>query len=172
MIPLALPAALKAVPWRLVSYLLIVVGLVVLGWRVHAWREGYLALPAAQEALQNEQACGEGSECLKRSDALQAAHRAINDQTVRDYETRIADIAARPVPREPVRLCRPARSSDVRVPGTAPATGAGQGAELPPEIGRDIAVELYGLADDADREALKLELLYGRDVALATPPKD
>ena len=168
MIPLP---ALSAIPWKAIGYGVAIGALLLLGWRVHAWREGYLALPAAQEALQNEQACGEGSECLKRSAALQAAHKLISEQVERDYEQKLADIAARPVPREPVRLCRPARTGDVRVPSATAATGPSQGAELPPEIGRDIAVELYGLADDADREALKLELLYGRDVALSQKPR-
>ena len=163
--------ALSAIPWKLIGYGVAIGALLLLGWRIHAWREGYLALPAVREALQNEQACGEGSECLKRSAALQAAHKLISEQVERDYEQKLADIANRPLPREPVRLCRPARAGDVRVPSTTAATSPSQGAELPPEIGRDIAVELYGLADDADREALKLELLWGRDVALATPPK-
>jgi hypothetical protein len=171
MIPLAIPAVLSKVPWRIVSYALIGVGLVLIGWRISVWRDAYKALPEVQAALAAEVECLATSKCAERVAALQAAHKAINDQTARDYETRIAEIAARPVPREPIRLCRPARPSGVRVPGAAAPTSPGQGADVPTEIGRDIAVELYGLADDADREALKLELLWGRDLALATPPK-
>jgi hypothetical protein len=171
MIPLAIPAVLKAVPWKLVGYAVAVLAILALGWRISVWRDAYKAIPEVQAALAAEVACLAPSKCAERVAALQAAHKAINDQTARDYETRIAEIAARPVPREPVRLCRPARPSGVRVPSASPATSPSQGADFPTEIGRDIAVELYGLADDADREALKLELLWGRDVALATVPE-
>jgi hypothetical protein len=170
MIPLAIPAVLSKVPWRLVGYAVAALAILALGWRISVWRDAYKALPEAKAALRAEVECLPASQCRTRLDAAQAAHRAINDQTVNDYEKRLADIAARPVPREPVRLCRPARTGDVRVSGSAPATGPGQGSDVPTEIGRDIAVELYGLADDADTEALKLELLYGRDVALSQKP--
>lgn len=167
MIPLA------AVPWKAIGYgLAFAAALAAVWWgvnRLHAMNEAYHALPAVREALEAEQACGEGSKCAERVAGLQERQKVIDEQTARDYETRIAEIAARPAPAGPVRLCRPANNR-LRVPGAAGPTSAGQGSDVPLEVGRDIAVELYKLADDADREALKLELLFERDTALATSP--
>ena len=184
-------AWLTGIPWGLIAFLvvcLIVAGLgiyvrrwqivlwavvaavVGIAWqRVTTWHDSHKALPAVQKALEAEQACGDGSKCAERVAGLQERQKVIDEQTARDYETRIAEIAARPAPAGPIRLCRPANNR-LRVPGAAPATGAGQGSDVPLEVGRDIAVELYKLADDADREALKLELLFERDTALATSP--
>jgi hypothetical protein len=157
--------------WRLLAYALAAAAALWMAMLVLHWRkDSTVRLPEAVAALKLEVECLPASQCRTRLEAAEAAHKAINDQTARDYETRIAEIAARPVPREPVRLCRPARPSGVRGPGATTPTGTSQGTDVPTEIGRDIAVELYGLADDADREALKLELLWGRDVALATVP--
>ncbi len=70
MIPLA---ALKAVPWRYVSYLLIVVGLVVLGWRCSVWRHSHtVTLPKVKAELALERACEPASECGKRIATLAA----------------------------------------------------------------------------------------------------
>jgi hypothetical protein len=168
MIPFILPAALKAIPWRLVGYGVAVGAILLLGWRVHAWHEAYKAYPKVVAALKAEEACDIGSKCQARQAAAEARQAAINDQTVRDYEQKLAEITSRPAPAGPVRLCRPASSGNVRLAPAAPATGAGSGSELPVEVGRDIAVELYQLADDADTEALKLRELWNRDVALST----
>ena len=157
--------------WRLIGYAIVILVLIWAALVVRHWHEdSTVALPKAVAALKAEVACEPASECGKRVAAMQAAHKAIQDETARKYETRFAEIAARPVPREPVRLCRPANNR-VRVPGAAPAVSTSEGTDVQVEVGRDIAVELYKLADDADREALKLELLYERDTALATPPK-
>lgn len=157
--------------WRLVAYAAAAVAAVWVLLLVRHWHhESTVALPEALQALKNEQSCGTGSECQKRTAALVARQAAIQKETVTEYETRLAEIAARPAPVIPVRLCRPA-DRGVRVAGPAPATGAGGGADVPLEAGRDIALELYRLADDADTEALKLRLLWDRDRALAQPPK-
>lgn len=140
-----------------------------MGWRVHAWREAYKALPAAQEALQAEIACGEGSECLKRALAAQAQAEAASQVILRGYEDELEALRNRPRPVQPIRLCRPRDPGGVPNGSASSATSASGGAELPVEVGRDIAVELYRLADDADAEALKLKALWSRDVALSQP---
>ena len=154
----------------------VAVGVVLLialaGWRVSAWHSAYEALPSVQEALAAEEGCLPPSKCAARVAALEARQEAISQQVVETYEQELADLRNRPAPTAPVRLCRPRPDSGgVRLSGPAPATGASGGAELPLEAGRDIAVELYRLADDADTEALKLRALWARDVALSETPK-
>jgi DNA polymerase-3 subunit epsilon len=58
--------ALGKVPWRLVGYGVAALAVLALGWRIHEWRQAFLALPAAQEALLDEQECNEGSKCAER----------------------------------------------------------------------------------------------------------
>ena len=165
---LAVKAFLAKLPWRLVGAGALVVAVALAGWRVTAWRAAYEALPGVQAALELEKACGEGSECSRRQAELATSHALTNQKVILTYEHELEAIRNRPVPATPVRLCRPAKAgSNVRVPGAAGGTGAGPGAELPLEVGRDIRLELYQLADDADAEALKLRSLWGRDLALA-----
>lgn len=164
-----LPAAVLALPWRLIGAVGLVAVVALMGWRVTRWHDAYAALPGVQAALELEASCGEGSECARRQAELATAHALTNQKVILTYEHELAAIRDRPVPATPVRLCRPAKAgSNVRVPGAAGGTSAGPGAELPLEVGRDIRIELYQLADDADAEALKLMALWGRDVALAT----
>lgn len=75
MIPLA---ALKALPWRLIGYGVAVAAVLALGWRVHAWREAYKALPGVEAELAAERACEPASACEKRlaTLALEAEQRA------------------------------------------------------------------------------------------------
>ena len=171
MIPLAW---LKLVPWRLLGVGAAAVAILLLGWRINSWREAYKALPAAQEALLDEQECNEGSRCAQRVLAFQARQDAFNREVADAYARQIDEIANRPVPTVPVRLCRPARQGGV--PGAKPpgaSDGGTSAGELPVEVGRDIAIELYRLADDADREALKLKWLQdwnrGLSVERETP---
>lgn len=162
-------AVLARVPWRPVGAVALVAAAALAGQRLSAWHAAYKALPGVQAALELEASCGEGSECARRQAELATAHALTNQKVILTYEHELAAIRDRPVPATPVRLCRPAKAgSNVRVPGAAGGTGAGPGAELPLEVGRDIRLELYQLADDADAEALKLRSLWGRDLALAT----
>lgn len=165
MIPLAW---LKLVPWRAIGAGALVVAVAFAGWRVTVWKEAHEALPGVRDALEREQQCLDGSKCADRVAALTVRQDEFNRQVAINYAKQIDEIANRPVPPQPVRLCRPARPSGV--PGAEPARAAdgsaGRG-DVPLEAGRDIAVELYRLADDADREALKLKWLQEWNRALA-----
>jgi hypothetical protein len=161
---------LNAIPWRLVGYAVAGAAVLALGWRVHAWREAYTVdLPAAQEALQREIACGEGSECLKRSISAQAQAEAASAVIVKGYEDELESLRNRPVRTRTVRLCPEATDGDVRVPpASGPADGAGAPAgELHGAAGPDIGPDLYQLARDADELAARLRALQGWNEALA-----
>jgi hypothetical protein len=161
-------AWLKLVPWRLVGAVGMVVAVALAGWRVSAWHDAYKALPAAQEALRDEIECKAGSECALRVAALTARQDEFNRQVATGYAEQLDEISNRPRPTVPVRLCRPARPGGLPGAGTpSPADGSAGSRDVPLEIGRDIAVELYRLADDADREALKLKWLQEWNRALA-----
>ena len=168
-----LPAAVLALPWRLIGAVGLVAVVALMGWRVTRWHDAYAALPGLRDALAREEACEEGSQCADRVAALTARHDAIAQEVAADYARELADIAARPVPVQPVRLCRPRGAGGVPN-GTAPGSvdGASAGRELPVVVGKDIAVELYRLADDADREALKLRWLqeWNRALSATEPP--
>jgi hypothetical protein len=158
---------LNAIPWRLVGYAVAGAAVLALGWRVSAWREAYKALPAAQEALQREIECGEGSHCLKRSLAAQAQAEAASAVILRGYEDEIEALRNRP-PAPAVRLCRPARGSAVHLPQPAgPADGTAPGGDVPLEASGDIGQRLFALADACDAEALKLRYLQDWNRALA-----
>lgn len=162
MIPLTL------IPWRAIGAGAAVVAVALMGWRVSVWKQAHEALPGVRDALEREEACLDGSKCRDRVAALVARQDEFNRQVATGYAQQLDEISNRPVPTQPVRLCRPARQGGV--PGAKPAGAAdgnaGRG-ELPVEVGRDIAVELYRLADDADREALKLKWLQEWNRALA-----
>ena len=158
---------LKLVPWRAIGAGMGVVAVMALGWRVSAWREAYKALPAAQEALLDEQECNEGSRCAERVLAFQARQDAFNREVAIRYAEQLDEINRRQ-PAPPVRLCRPARQGGV--PGAAPARpvdGAAPGGVVPVETSGDIGQRLFDLADDADREALKLKWLQDWNRGLA-----
>lgn len=162
---------LKLVPWRAVGAGMGVVAVMALGWRVSAWREAYKALPAAQEALLDEQECNEGSKCAARVIAFQARQDAFNREVADAYARQIDEIAARP-PAPVVRLCRPRGSGGV--PSAQPAgaaDAAAPGGVVPIEASGDIGQRLFDLADDADREAVKLRSLQQWNQALSTQPK-
>lgn len=166
MIPLAW---IKLVPWRAVGAGAAVVALVFGLWRISVWYESHHKdLPAAQEALRDEIECKAGSQCALRVAALTARQEEFNRQVATGYAEQLDEISNRPRPAVPVRLCRPARPGGL--PGaksTGTADGSAGSRDVPLEIGRDIAAELYQLADDADREALKLKWLQEWNRALA-----
>lgn len=165
-----LPAAVLALPWRLIAAVGLVAVVALMGWRVTRWHDAYAALPGLRDALAREEACEEGSQCADRVAALTARHDAIAQEVAADYARELADIAARPVPVQPVRLCRPRGAGGVPN-GTAPGTvdGASAGRELQIETSGDIGQRLFNLADQADREALKLRYLQEWNRALAAP---
>ena len=154
--------------WRVGAAVGVVIVIALMGWRVSAWHTAYEALPGVRDALEREEGCLDGSKCAERVAALRASQAAVEANILQGYEHELAALRDRPVPSVPVRLCRPANRGPVRDGAAAPATGPGDGPDVPLEAGRDIAVELYRLADDADAEALKLRALWDRDVALAS----
>ena len=158
----------SAVPWKLVGYGVLAAAVGLLTWRVIAWHHAYHdELPAALAALKLEVECGPGSQCQAREEALRKAQAAKEAEVIGEYERELADLRNRPVPTTPVRLCRPANRGAVRDGSTAGPVSPSGGAELPVEVGRDIRVELYRLADDADAEALKLKALWQWNEALS-----
>ena len=82
---------------RLVASLAVVIGTVVLVWRIHAWREGYLERDAAVAALKAERACETGTACAGRAvkaradgeAAVENAFRAAQE-AAREAQARIA----------------------------------------------------------------------------------
>lgn len=175
MIPLAIPAALRAVPWRLVLWAGVVAAIGLAGWRVGTWKRAYDELPAAQEALQREIECGEGSACLERSLAAQAQAGAASAVVIRGYEDEIEKLRNRPVPVRAVRLCPPAGAGDVRHANPAGRADAGTtaGGEFSGAAGSnpDIGPALYQLARDADEIVAQCRGLQNWNRALAAPAK-
>ena len=170
MIPLAIPAALKVVPWRLIGWGALVAVVALAGWRVSAWRAAYVALPGVQEALALEESCEDGSRCYERQRALQEAASHATVVAVESYEAELAALRGRPA--RVVRLCREAGSGDVR--GAGPAAGpdgAGPAAgELPGKAGGDIGPGLYQLARDADEVAARLRALQQFNASVSKAP--
>jgi hypothetical protein len=171
MIPLAIPAVLKAVPWKLVGYAVAVLAILALGWRISVWREAYKALPEVKAALAAEEQCLPASSCGIRVAALQVRQKAITETVVKGYEDEIREIRSRPVPERVIRVCRPSGAGGVRVPTVAGGTGEGAAAtggvdradEYPTGPFREYALDCAALAAQA-------RWIIRRDVALATPP--
>jgi hypothetical protein len=172
MIPLAIPAVLKAVPWKLVGYAVAVLAILALGWRISVWRDAYKALPEAKAALEAEVACLAPSKCAERVAALQARQAVISETVVRGYEDEIKSLRDRPVTVRTVRLCPDSRAGGVS--GSNPAAGTDGASptagELHGSAQPDIGPDLYQLARDADEIAARLRALQGWNKALATPP--
>jgi hypothetical protein len=170
MIPLAIPAALKVVPWRLVGAAAAVAVVAFAGWRVSAWKASHEALPGIREALAREEGCQDGSKCYERQNALQeaAGHAAV--VAVESYEAEIAALRARPA--RVVRLCPAARPGDVRGSGPAAGTDGASAAagQLHGSAGPDLGPDLYRLARDADEVAARLRALQRWNQALSTQP--
>jgi len=163
---------LKGLPWRAIGAVALVLAVAALGWRVTRWHDAYEALPGVQSALEREETCEGGSKCYARQRALQEAAGHATVVAVESYEAELAALRARNVPAGPVRLCR--ERDPGRVPGgptSGPADGGSAGRELPIEAGKDIAVELYRLADEADEVSARLRALqeYSRAVSQSRP---
>jgi len=165
-------ALLKGLPWRAIGAAGLVVAVALAGWRISTWRDAYRTLPGVQDALDREEACQDGSKCFERQRAFTEAVGHETTRIVTDYEAALAEIRDRPVPDTPVRLCRPRGTGRVSGQPAAPAPdGASAGRELPVEVGQDIAVELYRLADEADEVSARLRALqeYSRAVSQSRP---
>jgi len=165
-------ALLKGLPWRAIGAAGLVVAVALAGWRISTWRDAYRTLPGVQDALAREEACQDGSKCYERQRGLQEAAGHATVVAVESYEAELAALRARNVPAGPVRLCR--ERDPGRVPGgptSGPADGGSAGRELPIEAGKDIAVELYRLADEADEVSARLRALqeYSRAVSQSRP---
>lgn len=160
--------------WKPIALGVVVAAFALLGWRVSAWREAYKAYPALQERLEAEEACEDGSQCAARVAAAEVAAAAkqskIDAEVLSGYQTGLETVAAYAAahPAPSVRLCRPTNRTSVRVsPASGPADGGtGQG-DVPLQAGEDIGRQLFDLADEADREALKLRYLQNWNRALA-----
>jgi hypothetical protein len=162
----AAKALLGRVPWRLVGGIAAGLALALLLWRVTVWKGSHEALPLVQQELELERACGEGSECYARQQALQEAAGHATVIAVQGYEAELAAVRARPA--RVVRLCPAAGSGDVR--GAGPAAGtdgtAASAGLVSGPAGPDLGAELYGLARDADEVVAKCRALQGWNRAL------
>lgn len=156
------------IPWRLIGAGALVAAFMLAGWRVNTWHASYKALPGVRAALKAEESCGPDSRCAQRHRALEERQAKVSQEVIDGYEKALADLRNRPVPDVPVRLCRPRGQGNVRGPNaTRAADGSAPGGELSVEISADIGQRLFDLADEADREALKLKYLQDWNRALA-----
>jgi hypothetical protein len=161
---------LTSTMWRAGLAVALVLAVMFAGYRVTTWRAAYTALPGVQEALRREEGCLDGSRCHERQRALQAEQDEYNREVADGYARQLEEIRNRPAA-PAVRLCRPARGGAVRVPDPAgPADGTAPGGDIPFEASGDIGQRLFDLADDADREALKLKWLQQWNAALSQHP--
>ena len=154
---LTLLAILKWVKanWRLVAGVIVVVGLVALGWQAEVWREG------AGRAAESSR---EAAEALKKAEKAEEKIGALKGQIDKMTTKRIGDTfdavvkAPLSVPAPVYRVCR------AGVPATTPATGqpddkapsgGGDPGGSPPvwdstpvvTIGRDADAQIAGLQD-------------------------
>ena len=166
--------ALKAIPWRLIGYGLALGAFVLLFWRINVWHTAYGELRSTQERLEAEQGCEPGSMCAARVAAAEVAAAAkqskIDAEVLSGYQTGLETVAAYAAahPAPSVRLCKPANRTAVRVPGTpGGADGGTDSGDIPQEAGADIGKQLFDLADEADRETVKLRHLQNWNRALA-----
>jgi anti-sigma-K factor RskA len=162
-----MPLAFLLKHWKLAGYVLAAAAISLLAWRVSVWREGYKALPAAQQAL-------EASQALRVKEAAQWAAEAariasVNEGLTNENETLRAVRAATPV--RSVRLCSSPAAARSVAPATTPAPSgneapAGAG-ELQEAAGRDLVAgpdigpSLYALMDEADEVVKSCRALQG-----------
>ena len=162
------------IPWRLIGAVGLVAAVSFAGWRVNTWHTSHGLLRGALERLELEESCADGSHCAARVAAAEVAamekQSKIDAEVLSGYQTGLETVAAYAAahPAPAVRLCRPAGGTSLRVP---PAPGGADGSpgpgDLPLQAGEDIGRQLFDLADEADREALKLRYLQNWNRALA-----
>ena len=163
-------------PARALAAIALVAAVALMGWRVTAWREGYLQTRAAQDALRRtEKALATRTAELRlctdreavaqqalRAAAVAAESRAAEDRAIaerieHDLQTRLAAADARG--RDLARRLRDAAACPGAgaVPGATPA--AGQPAGASGESGRAGAVgaAVAGLAAACERDSARLD---------------
>ena len=154
MIPFAVPAVLKTIPWRLVGAVALVVAVAVMGWRVSVWHDSHRKLKATEKALETRTA--EAQQCAARelvaaqayreaagkAKAREAEDRATAERIEHDLQTKLADADARgrDLARRLRHASRAACAGSGAVPGAAAA--AGQPAQPAGEPGDGDAVEI------------------------------
>ena len=172
---MTLPVALP-VPWRAIAAIALVAAVAIAGWRVAAWREGYLQAEAAQDALRRTEEAlttrtAERDVCTSREAiAAQAlreaasaaaaraeADRATAQRIENELSTQLAAANARG--RDLARRLRDATAC----PGAGAVPGAtdpaGQPAGASGESGRAGAVgaAVAGLAAACERDSARLD---------------
>ena len=158
--------ALKALPWRLIGAAVAVAAVAFAGYRVNTWHTSHGLLRAAEKRLEAEEACADGSKCAARVAAAEVAaaakQRETDAEVLSGYQTGLETVAAYAAshPAPTVRLCKPAGGASVRLPPTPGGVdGSLQPGDVPQEAGKDIGKQLFDLADEADRESLRLRYL-------------
>jgi hypothetical protein len=162
--PLILPTALKALPWRAIGAISLVVAVAVMGWRVTVWRDGYQRLQATEKALARSKqelrlctdfkaAAAQVARAAEERAAAQAARdKATAERIQRELKTTLAAADARG--RDLARRLQDARAGASSVPAaTDPARGAAGPAG---DAGRDEALGGVFAACLRDAERLRL----------------
>ena len=165
MIPLA------AIPWRLIGYGSAVAAVALMGWRVSVWHESHGKLQAAENALEAERECREGTVCAKRAAELTQKAETTRQEVVASYEQELASVRSeRPV--RVVRVCAdPGNVPGSGTPGAADgSTAPGGVVSGPPRP--DIGPDLYALAREADEVAARLRALQEWNAALSNSLPD
>jgi len=173
MIPLPV---LPPIPWRLVGAVALVVVVALAGWRVTAWRAGYLEAEELRDALERTEKAlasrtAEAEQCAARErvsqqawqDAAAAAEsKAAQDRnTARRIEnelsTRLADADRRG--RELARRLSDAaaRACPGAVPAAAPAPGVAHDPAGEPAGAGAVGEATAALIGACDRDAARLE---------------
>ena len=159
---------------RLVGVVAGVAAVAFAGYRVNTWHTSHGLLRAAEKRLEAEEGCEPGSKCAARVAAAETAAVAkqieIDAEVLSGYQTGLETVAAYAAahPAPSVRLCKPAGRTSVRVPVAAQGADGGPApGDVPLETSSDIGQRLFDLADEADREAVKLRWLQEWSRALA-----
>lgn len=162
-------------PARALAAIALVAAVALMGWRVTAWREGYLQTRAAQDALRRTEKAlatrtAEAEQCAGREavaqQALRAAavatesraaeDRAIAERIEHDLQTRLAAADARG--RDLARRLRDATACPGAgaVPGATPPAGSAAPAAGEPGSAHGIAEATAALAAACDRDSARL----------------
>lgn len=171
---MTLPVALP-VPWRAIAAIALVAAVAIAGWRVTAWREGYLQAEAAQDALRRTERLlttrtAERDVCTSREAiAAQAlreaasaaaaraeADRATAQRIENELSTQLAAANARG--RDLARRLRDATACPGAgaVPGATPPAGSAAPAAGEPGSAHGIAEATAALAAACDRDSARL----------------
>lgn len=145
---------------RYLPHLAAVAALCAVVWMAYAWAYGRGAEAGTAAAVAAEQARDKALATL----AAERLDRQRAEEARDAYHAELETVRNRPVPRQPVRLCKPAA-----VPVASPAEGtdgpaAAAGSDAGPagaDIGPDIGPDLRALALSCDETAARLRALQG-----------